>query len=218
MLPEAVVPGPARPVLQVLDRLTARDSWAAVLYPLAALREADAEAPVYPKADSRWSGFGAYVAYRELMGALTETIPVRRITRRELRIVDRPQAGDLGEESRFAGVEVLDPRARLVKDNGMRGPGRLIEYRAPSYNAFTCLVFGDRFARRMLPLLAESFERTFWAHADFDYELVRELRPDAVVTVAAEHTMIDVRSDSAPGIRQLEAQGKSASTRPLSQV
>jgi hypothetical protein len=204
-LPAAATGGATRPVLQLLDRLAAAKSWATVVYPLAALREARAEAPVYPRADSRWSGFGAYVACRELMAALTATLPVRRVTRRDVRIVQRLKAGNLGRRSRLASVEMISPRARLVRDNGLRGRGRLLEYRADSYNALACIVFGDRLARRLVPLVAESFERTFWAHTSFDHALVRELRPDAVVTVAAEHTLVELPRDTAAGIRRLEA-------------
>jgi hypothetical protein len=62
----------------------------------------------------------------------------------------------------------------------------------------------------MMPLIAESFRRTFWAHIYFDYELVRELRPDAVVTVIGERGMIVVQSDTGPGIRRLEAEKRAA--------
>ena len=56
-----------------------------------------------------------------------------------------------------------------------------------------------------LATIAEAFSRTYWAHAYFDYELIRELQPDIVVTVAAERGMIVPQSDMEPGLRILEA-------------
>ena len=71
-------------------------------------------------------------------------------------------------------------------------------------------MFGDSYAVRLMSLVAESFRRTFWAHSYFGHELVTELRPDVVVTVASERGMIVVQNDAEPGLRRLEA-GKRAS-------
>ena len=211
MLPEEVVPGATRPVLQVLDHLEQRQSWAPVLYPLEEL-VAERDALVYPKTGSDWSEFGAFVAYRALMARITETMPVRRLTPREVHLSYEPRSGDLGRKfdppimSRYVYVDVMEPRARLVHDNRVRNHGRLVEFQADSYNALTCLIFGDSYAVRLMPLVAEAFQRTFWAHSYFDYELVRELKPDIVVTVAAERGMIVVQTDTELGLRALEEQ------------
>ncbi len=211
MLPEGVTPGATRPALQVLDHLAERESWAPVLYPLSALQEQRDEG-VYPKTGSHWTEFGAYVGYRELMARVTENFPVRRLTRRELHMTYEQRAGDLGQkldppvQSRYVYVDVIDSHARVVHDNRVRNHGRLVEYEADSYNALTCLVLGDSYAVRMVPLMAESFQRTIWAHSYFDYELIREIQPDVVVTVASERGMIVVQSDTKPGVRQLEAE------------
>jgi hypothetical protein len=209
-LPDEAVPGATRPALQVLDRLAERDSWAPVLYPLSAL-QADRD-DVYAKTDSHWSEWGAYLAYRELMAKLTEAVPVRRLKRQELHLTHEQRAGDLGLKfeppimSRFVYVDVIGSRVHLVHDNRVRNHGRLVEFKADVPNALTCLVFGDSYATRMMPLIAESFQRTLWAHIYFDYELVRELQPDVVVTVKSERGMIVVQSDTGPGIRMLEEQ------------
>ena len=72
-------------------------------------------------------------------------------------------------------------------------------------------MFGDSYAVRLMPLIAEAFQRTsFWAHSYFDYELVRELQPDIVVSVVSERGMIVVQSDTEPGLRRLEAQKRAA--------
>ena len=215
MLPEEVVPGKTRPVLQLLEHLEERQSWAPVLYPLSAL-VAERDGMVYPKTDTHWSEYGAYVASRDLMARVTESLPVRRLAHGEVHLSHDERTGDLGVKldppvrSRFVYVDVINPRSRVVHDNRVRNHGRLVEYQADSHNALTCLVFGDSYAVRIMPVLAESFQRTFFAHTYYDYELVRELQPDVVVSVVSERTLIKVQSDTGPGIRQMEAEKRAA--------
>jgi hypothetical protein len=216
LLPDDFTQGATRPALQVLERLEQSGSWAPVMYPLAALQE-EREEMVYAQTDSHWSEYGAYVAYRELIARLNESMPLRSITPQELHRTYERRAGDLGLkfeppvfDERYGYVDVVASRVQLVDDNRVRNHGRLVEFRAEADNELTCLVFGDSFATRMMPLIAESFRRTFWAHIYFDYELVRELRPDAVVTVIGERGMIVVQSDTGPGIRRLEAEKRAA--------
>jgi hypothetical protein len=209
-LPDDFVPGPTRPALQVLDHLRERNSFAPVLYPLEELI-AERNELVYPKTGSHWSEFGAFVGYRALMKEMTEILPVRRLNHSEIHVSYEDRAGDLGlkftppKKSRYVYVDVIGARTRYMNDNRVRNHGRLVEFESDAYNALTCLVFGDSYAVRMMPLIAEAFSRTYWAHAYFDYELIRELQPDVVVTVAAERGMIVLQSDMEPGLRVLEA-------------
>jgi hypothetical protein len=76
--------------------------------------------------------------------------------------------------------------------------GRRIEYECPASSSLICLVYGDSFAVRMLPYLAETFDRTVFAHLPtLDYELVDDLAPDLVVCVMNERFMISVPNDQA---------------------
>ena len=215
MLPEGFVQGETRPALQVLDRLRERDSWAPVMYPLDELIAARDEL-VYPKTGSHWSEYGAFIGYRALMARMTEILPVRRLTRREVHLSFEQRSGDLGRKfdppivSRYVYADVIEPQAELVGDNRIRNHGRLVEYNADTNNDLTCIVFGDSYAVRVMPLVAESFRRSYWAHAYFDHELVSELKPDVVVTVAAERGMIVVQDDAGPSLRRLEEQKRAA--------
>lgn len=210
MLPEGVEQGATRPALQVLDRLRERDSFAPVLYPLEELI-AERDELVYPKTGSHWSEYGAFVGYRAVMAQMTRLLPVRRLARRDIHLSDEQRSGDLGRKfdppvlSRYVYVDVIEPQAELVDDNRIRNHGRLVEFGADTNNDLTCLVFGDSYAVRVMPLVAESFRHSFWAHSYFDHELVSELRPDVVVTIAAERGMIVVQNDAEPGLRRLEA-------------
>ena len=215
-LPDDVQVGETRPALQVLDHLRSRGSYAPVLYPLEAMKE-ERDELVYAKTDSHWSEYGAYVAYREVMAKLTESLPVRRVARKQIHRSYEQRAGDLGlkfeppvVDTNYGYVDVIGSRVRLVNDNRVRNHGRLVEFEADTYNSLTCLVCGDSYATRMMPLFAESFRRTFWAHIYFDYDLVRELKPDVVVTVLSERGMIVVQSDTGPGIRRLEAEKRAS--------
>jgi acetyltransferase AlgX (SGNH hydrolase-like protein) len=209
-LPDDVVPGATRPALQVLEHLRERNSFAPLLYPLDELI-AERDGLVYPQTGSHWSEFGAFVGYRALMKHMTEMLPVRRLPRREIHLSYEHKAGDLGMKfdpplkSRYVFVDVVGARTRYVNDNRVRNHGRLVEFQSDAYNALTCLVFGDSYAMTMMPLIAEAFARTYFAHIYFDYDLIRELKPDVVVTVAAERGMIVLQNDMEPGLRRLEA-------------
>ncbi len=143
-------------------------------------------------------------------------LPVRRLTRSEIHLSYEQRAGDLGLKfdppikDTYVYVDVIDARARQVNDNRVRNHGRLVEFQADAYNALTCLVFGDSYAVRLMPLVAEAFSRSYWAHSYFDYDLIRELEPDVVVTVAAERGMIVMQNDMEPGLRRLEQQKRAS--------
>ena len=67
---------------------------------------------------------------------MTESLPVRRLTRREVHLSIEQRAGDLGRKfdppimSRYVYVDVIEPTARLVHDNRVRNHGRLVEFQA----------------------------------------------------------------------------------------
>ena len=70
------------------------------------------------------------------------------------------------------------------------------------------MVYGDSFAMRVLPFLAESFARLTFVHmVDLDFDLVASLDPDVVVKIMNERFLISVPVDApAKTQAQLEAE------------
>lgn len=201
-LPEGISTAPQRPIDQLLAHLAAHGAGAGVVYPLEAL-VAHRDAHAYAKTGSHWTGLGAFLAAQALLEVIAADLPVRVPSLEELEIHELTYIGDLGAKLRPQGVSTFvrvrprAPRAKLIEDNRVRNTGRRIDYvSADDAARLDCLVYGDSFAVRVLPFLAESFRRVTFAHMpNLDFDLVAELRPDVVVKIMCERFMIVVPVD-----------------------
>ncbi len=208
-LPESVAAAPERPVEQLLAHLAAHDSDVRALYPVDVLA-AHRDAHVYAKTASHWSGLGAFLAARALLEEIALELPVDVPALDAYEAEELTYIGDLGAKLRpqatstFVRVNARAPRAVRVDDNRVRNTGRRILYEGDGSAAHECLVYGDSFAMRVLPYLAESFRRLTFVHMrNLDFELVRELEPDVVVMIMNERFLISVPVDL-PGATQAE--------------
>ena len=179
-----------RPVTQLLDLV----DFMPIVYPLEELR---AEPRAYFELDTHWSVLGAFIAYQELMEVLGQPA----LARSELSFSEQVVSGDLGAKTTppRAGARVLArPRrqsARLLHDNRVEDFGRRVELESDGPDV-ACLVFGDSYSYAMLPFLAESFHRLLFVQlATMDFELVREWKPDVVVSILNERFLIDIPND-----------------------
>jgi alginate O-acetyltransferase complex protein AlgJ len=237
MLPAGVPSAPERPVHQLLGHLRDNESYARIVYPLDELIASDEL--VYPKTGTHWSELGASVACQTLVEEIRRAIPVDGPSPDAFEFVALPFNGDLGAKmtpprtSMFVRADARTPRARLVADNRVRNNGRRVVYEWDSGDAGPqCLVYGDSFAMRVLPFLAESFARLTFVHmVNLDFDLVRALAPDVVVKVMSERFLIHVPVDAPARTQaQLEAEKIAADDvmpprraprgtgRPLSQI
>jgi alginate O-acetyltransferase complex protein AlgJ len=147
---------------------------------------------------------GAFVGARTLLQEVSRELPVHVPSLEECDVEELEYIGDLGGKLRplghstFVRVKPRAPRAALVDDHRVRNTGRRIEYAAADAGAegLDCLVYGDSFAVRVLPFLAESFRRLTFVHMpNLDFDLVTELRPEVVVKIMSERFMIVVPVD-----------------------
>ena len=205
-LPPTIVPGPVRPVLQLLDHLRAHASQARVLYPLEQLRAAKRSHQVYAATDTHWNAYGAFTVYDLVIDELEPLVPLRRVTRDEVRIRERMAAGDLGmklqpeRRSTYAHFDTRHRESRRQWDNGVRGWGRKIVFACPDAPDTTCVVFGDSATARLSPLLAETFRRVV-LHYDslVDAELIEREGADVVLSVLTERRLQDDRAQPEGG-------------------
>ena len=200
LLPAGVESAPQRPVHQLLVHLREHDSPVRPIYALDQVA-AHRDECVFPETGSHWTGLGAFYGYRALVEAVADIVPLREFSRDDIVTSEVVVTGDLGAKvvprrrSTWVNVDLRNPRARVVADNRVRNRGRRLTYEGGGPGG-DCLVFGDSFAMRMLPLLAESFRRLTFAHmANFDTELVDELEPEVVLTEMGERALILVPSD-----------------------
>jgi alginate O-acetyltransferase complex protein AlgJ len=201
-LPDGVETASERPVEQLLGHLAAHGLDSGVVYPLETLK-AGRDVHAYPKTGSHWSGLGAFLASRALLQEIARELPIDVPAIDEFEVEELTYFGDLGAKLRpqatstYVRLTPRDPRVHLIEDNRVRNTGRRMIYEArEGSGTLECLVYGDSFAVRVLPFLAESFRRVTFVHMpNLDFDLVRDLAPDVVVKIMNERFLIAVPVD-----------------------
>jgi hypothetical protein len=212
-LPDDVVTVAERPVLQLLGHLREHESKARIIYPLEELVAHKQHDLVYIKTDTHWNDLGAFVAYKRLMSDISNVTNVREIQWDQLFVSRNDLPGDLGGKlqpqrvSTQVFVDVRGWQANYARDNRVRQAGRRIEYTCAGAPDVTCLVHGDSFVEKLIPVLAESFRRTVWCQMpSLDFQVVAQVRPDVVIGVHNERFLLEVPYDStAPTQAELAA-------------
>ncbi len=210
-LPDHVHSHDTRPVLQLIEELREKDSFAKLIYPLDELIAAKPRS-LYPKTDPHWSAMGAFVGYERLADEMSSVVQMHRI--REEACVFREQMlpGELGfkvepeQESLHIFARVSKPAAYLVSDNYVINTGRIIVTECPDAPPTTCVVLGDSFAGMLWPFLAASFGRFVYASTStLDFDFIREHEPDVVICVLNERFMLYVPRDfSGRTVKEME--------------
>ena len=195
-LPEGLPVAPERPVHQLLAHLREHDSYARVVYPAESMI-ATRDQHLFARTGSHWSSLGAFHGYRALAEEMRRDIPIEPVEIDAYDQVEIDYAGDLGAKldpvawSTYIRLDARAPRAKVLSDNRVRNTGRRIEYEGDDAATHTCMAYGDSFAVRVIPFLAESFRRLTFVHMpNLDFDLVRTLRPDVVVNIVCEHFLI----------------------------
>jgi alginate O-acetyltransferase complex protein AlgJ len=161
-----------------------------------ALVAASARERIYQRTDTHWNDRGAFVAYRQIIGAVRARVPATppAWTRDDFEPVVRvvpgmDLAGMMGltrvlRETDLALVPRRPRRARVVEPSGARPmaeEGRLVtEIDDPSLPR--AVIFRDSFASRLVPFLSEHFSRAvyLWQN-DFDAADVSREHPNVVI-------------------------------------
>jgi hypothetical protein len=201
-LPPSIVPGEKRPALQLLDDLRRHGDSDLVLYPLDELRAARRTQLVYSTTDTHMNAHGAFVAYDRIVDDLARSVPLRHITRDDIRIVEKMEAGDLGLKVKPERVSqqfyfgTVHKAARRQWDNGVRGLGRTVAFACPEAPDTTCVMFGDSAAARMSALFAETFGK-FVLHysASVDAEVAEREGADVVMNLLTERRLVNMPED-----------------------
>jgi hypothetical protein len=173
------------------------------VYPLEALT-GEPGRHAYARTASHWSGLGAFIAARAVLADIARELPVEVPHLDAYEVEELTYFGDLGAKldppatSPYVRLTPRAPRARMTADNRVRNTGRRVVYEAEPADAagLRCLVYGDSFAVRVLPFLAESFRSLTFVHMpNLDFDLVQELEPDVVVKIMNERFLIVVPVD-----------------------
>lgn len=199
-LPDSVRLAPRRPVDEFLEVSAAVG--ANVAYPLEALREARSEMLVYRQADTHWTDFGAYIAYRILCEALEARglgVPVLardRLAWRRVPVVDHLGGKlDLGHPGHTVGAVIKAPSARVAFDNRILTHGSVVVFESERPGP-TCVTFGESFGAILVPFLAETFRRLVFVHTSMWIREVVEIeRPEVVLSLPLERFLVELPAD-----------------------
>lgn len=209
--PELGKDSPSRPV----GRLQAASAFeqARVVYPLQALREARSRGIVCHTADSHWSAFGAFVAYKELQKAMPGQL--RPLKDSDVRCAHQVGDGDLGIKLRpqvrgeYTECALLQASARRTWHNRINNRGWMGLWRNENRRLPRAVLLMDSYGWKFQPFLAESFSSLFVVHSPFlERELIEELKPEVVISIMAERFMIRVPNDASPELALAAARKK----------
>ena len=156
---------------------------------------------------THWTDRGAYAGYAALIERLSGSLPGLAPLPRQAFVVERrPDQGDswagrlymsdLLQQHRI-GWSVRAPRARLKEslEDGLRQRYE----RADAGSLPTGLFLHDSFGEPLRPWLAEHMSRLDCAWtADFEAELIDALRPDLVIQLLCEYTLVSLVPQSTP--------------------
>lgn len=169
---------------QVLEYLSA-DEKAVIVDVREALLAAKKEQWVYGKTDTHWNSFGAFIAYRELMKALSKnsrSVPPFLCSDFTVSVRPNKGPGDLAEMLSLAGM-LEDREVHLeLKSEPSRRPRKIPK----------AVLFHDSFAEALLPFLEHHFEqivRQHWGIKGFDYLLIEKEKPQVVLYEISERLL-----------------------------
>jgi hypothetical protein len=212
-LPSAVSAVGNRPIHRLLSSVAQNGSSELFLYLANELLERKCEREVFPRTETHWNEFGAFVAY----SAIAQTLRRRGVALRvlgddDVQFYDVQGVGDLGLKRRWPRTSshvfahLRHPTAELVEDNLVDGTGNLLVTESPVAAPSTCVICGDSYTVSMLPFFAESFGRVVFARTPaLDLDLIERERPSVVVTVISERFLIGdpPDDDTAPSTAEL---------------
>jgi len=179
-----------------------------------ALRAAKIEGPVYEKTGSHWNGYGAFIAYREILTGLQARHPELDPTPFEaFEVSNRSRAGiDLArmisltriyrEEADVRLTPRFESRARRVTEGlhpqDVEFPKHARPFAMENPDAqLRAVVFRDSFATALVPFLAEDFARIafYWPRPrkqqiPLDPALIATEKPDIFIDEWVERSLM----------------------------
>ena len=181
-----------------IDQLAAylaEHSTVSVLDLRAALRQGKSNERIYHRTDTHWNDRGAYIAYAQIVGALSHSLPglrvrsrttfdARHVTRSGLDLARMLGLNDLLGEDDLT-LEPRQPRAARVVEprtpNPQSSDAHLVTTQADSSQP-RAVIFRDSFGSGLVPFLSEHFSRAvyLWQY-NVDPAVIAEERPDVVI-------------------------------------
>jgi len=173
-----------------------------------ALLAAKRQRPVYYQTDTHWNGWGEYLAYRELMNAVSNRFPElgpRPQSAFRLEMHPGQFSGDLAgmaglndylSEDDVKLIPVNPPRFRPVPLQGIEkdaeGASTHVATECPAAGTHRLVMFHDSFGVGLQPLLSEHFGRAVYVRTlRFPRQILDREKPDVVIQEVVERSLIN---------------------------
>jgi hypothetical protein len=171
---------------------------------------------LYYKTDTHWNGYGAFIAYGELMKRIGLHFPaVKSYSLDDFTLkVQEYKGGGLARmlslsdrlvEETVTLVPKFDRRARDVTSppaNSVHLKGAISVREVDDPHLPKAVVFHDSFSVALMPFLSESFRRSVFAWtSDFLPELIEREKPDIVIIESVERYIHLLSTENSPEVK-----------------
>lgn len=172
------------------------------IYPLSELIHAKTTMPVYSERETHWNDFGAFIGYRALLSQISEKHNVNLLTESSVDFLKfLSNSCDLGNKLGIKcdlsiKAKIVKPDYKCIFNNRVQNTGKLLVYENKNKELPKAIVFRDSFSSQLLKFLAGSFSRlvAVW-QPNIDYSIVRDEKPDIVISQQAERFLIKIPDD-----------------------
>ena len=181
-----------------------------------ALSKAKRTQRLYYKTDTHWNGYGAFIAYRELMERIALQFPtVKKLSLDDFTVniqkfKDGYEAAVLSLSDYFTDEQIMlvpkfTPRARDLSPplaNSAAGRRDTIIMEVDDPQLPKAVVFRDSFSESLIPFLSESFRRSVFVWKfEFTPELIEREKPDIVIVECVERYIHWLAKENPPEVR-----------------
>ncbi|HNE04829.1 MAG TPA: hypothetical protein PLT08_09945 [Anaerolineales bacterium] len=160
-----------------------------------------AKRQIYYKTDTHWNGYGAYIAYEEIIKALAQDYPVLvpypekffRIKERSLRV--RDMAESIG--TKYIMEPLIGPSPEFINfttfgvESGQKG---VVAF-TPDKDLPSLLMLHDSFGQTLIPFLSNNFEQAIYSNVStasviyIDKDKLSYINPDIVILEIVERNL-----------------------------
>lgn len=214
-LPDGISLSDKRPFLlleNVFNNIL-KEGWS---YPIQEL--ASGQYPSFPKGDTHWNQYGAYLSYKKMM---TNMDVDNIIDDDSIEFLTTQRVGDLiskletGAKEEFITCKFNIPSSiKIEYDNGVSNTGRLIVINNPlALNNATLVFFRDSFGSALIHFLARTFSRVIavW-QPNIDWGILEKEAPQYVISQQVERFTISPPDDISGKTNNMIAKSKNTNT------
>jgi len=166
------------------------------------LIQESAKRQIYYKTDTHWNGYGAYIAYEEIIKALAQDYPVLvPYPEKFFRIKERP-VKDVRDMAQSIGARYIvespisaNPASSLYTTFGVASDQKGIVAFTPDKDLPSLLMLHDSFGQTLIPFLSNNFEQVIYSNVStasviyIDKDKLSYINPDIVILEIVERNL-----------------------------